>query len=69
MNRRQSGSSNAHVQCERQHRQTMMLDGFFKPFLRRARQFQFSFGGLDRDFKATDGGNINRRRLVDFFQG
>jgi hypothetical protein len=69
VNGRQSGSGNAHVQCERQNRQTMMLDGFFKPFLGRARQFQFFFGGLDRDFKATDGGNINGRSCVDFFQG
>jgi hypothetical protein len=69
VNRRQAGGGDANIQCERQNRQAVMFDNFFKPFQRRVRQREFSFGRLDRNLKTADGGNIDRRRLVDPLEG
>ena len=50
-------------------REPVMRRHFFKPLLRRMRQFQFSFGHLDGDFKTADDRNINRGCRVDFLEG
>ncbi len=63
MNWRQFRRHDANIQFKRKNRQSVMFHDTLKPFPGWMRKLQFAFGCLEADFKAADGGNIDRRGL------